>query len=110
MALFAIHVGTALLSFVFWTTSGLALLLPAMLIAVVLAVSVWFWGVLGFSVVGWFVNRFGYDRGGNTSRAENESPLACPANVNGDGARDLDEDGEVVKLEEPGPDGKRVVH
>lgn len=55
---FLIHAGSALLSMAFWTATGLALFVPAVIIATAIAVGVWFWGTVAYLVVRWFYDRF----------------------------------------------------
>ncbi|KAM7203109.1 hypothetical protein V8F33_002457 [Rhypophila sp. PSN 637] len=53
---FFLHLGTAFMSFAFWTTCGLTIFVPAVTIATMLAICVWFLGVVGFITVRGFFN------------------------------------------------------
>lgn len=102
VATFCIHLGTALLSFAFWTSSGLALLIPAVIIASVLAVCVWFWGVLGFISLRWVLALSGYTSAGEQAvahsqeKAKSWSALVGVGNENGDK--------EKIKVHQPVPE------
>lgn len=78
MGAFLIHTGIALLSLAFWTASGLAVFVPAIIIATSIAVGVWFWGMVAYLVVRWF-----YDKFNNTST----DPTPPLKSINGAGVK-----------------------